>query len=160
MSARHLISICLLVCSTVLSMTAAAQDTPMIALDMHQAESGNFYVHATMAGAVETDLLLDTGSGYVSLSKATFDRISATSSPRFSRHIFGTMANGKVQKVAMYYLDELSLSQDCVLKNIEVAVFPRADRDILGLNALARLQPFTLELAPARLTSSHCATQG
>jgi len=160
MSARHLTSICLLLCTTAISLATVAQDTPAIALDMHQAASGNFYVHATMAGAVETDLLLDTGSGYVSLSKATFDRISATSSPRFSRHIFGTMANGKVQKVPMYYLDELALSPECVLRNIEVAVFPRADRDILGLNALARLQPFTLELAPARLTSSHCAAQG
>ena len=128
-----------------------------VSLDMHQADSGNFYVRAAFAGAVETELLFDTGSGYVSLSKATFDRISASSSPRFSRHIFGKMANGKVEKVAMYKLDELKLAENCVLRDIEVAVFPRADRDILGLNALARLQPFTMQLTPARLTSANCA---
>lgn len=128
-----------------------------INLAMHQEESGNFYVHATVDGNVETDLLLDTGSGYVSLSKATFDKVSATASPRFSRHIFGRMANGKIEKVSLYFLDELKLADNCVLREIEVAVFPKADRDILGLNALSRLQPFTMQLTPARLTSNNCA---
>lgn len=126
-------------------------------LAMYQADSGNFYVQATIDNGIDTNLLLDTGSGYVSLSKATFDRISATSSPRFSRHIFGRMANGKVEKVAMYFLKKLRLADNCVLENIEVAIFPNADRDILGLNALAKLQPFTLQLTPARLTSNTCA---
>ena len=128
-----------------------------VSLAMHQAESGNFYVHATVDGNVETDLLFDTGSGYVSLSKATFDKVSATAKPRFSRHIFGRMADGRVEKVAMYFLDELKLADNCVLREIEVAVFPKADRDILGLNALSRLQPFTMALTPATLTSNNCA---
>jgi len=35
-------------------------------------------------------------------------------------------------------------------------VFPKADRDILGLNALSRMQPFTMQLTPAKLTSASC----
>ena len=128
-----------------------------ISLSMHQAESGNFYVHATLVGDIETDLLLDTGSGYVSVGRDTFRKINESGKPRFSRHIYGRMAIGKVEKVALYFVDELRLTKDCVLKDIEVAHFPKADRDILGLNALSRLQPFTMELAPAKLTSSNCA---
>ena len=138
-----------------LGATAAAAP---VSLDMHQADSGNFYIHATVDGNVETDMLFDTGSGYVSLSKATFEKVSASAKPRFTRHIFGRMANGKVEKVAMYTLAELRLADNCVLRDIEVAVFPKADRDILGLNALSRLQPFTMALTPATLTSNNCAS--
>ena len=127
-----------------------------ISFDMHQAESGNFYVSATLAGNVDTDLLLDTGSGYVSIGKDTFTRISKNLGLRFSRYTYGRMASGKVEKVTLYFVDELKLSNDCILKNIEVAHFPKADKDILGLNALSRLQPFTVQLAPVSFTSSNC----
>lgn len=143
-----------LLLATLLCSMAVAEP---VSLDMHQAASGNFYVHGSLAGDVDTDLLLDTGSGYVSLSQATFERVSATGNPRFARHIFGRMANGKVEKVALYTVAELRLADNCILRDIEVAVFPKADRDILGLNALSRLQPFTLQLTPAKLTSAHCA---
>lgn len=123
-------------------------------LAMHREESGNFTVRALVDGNVETNMLLDTGSGYVSLGKQTFARVSASASPRFSRHIYGRMANGNVEKVSLYILDELKLAENCVLREIEVAVFPNADRDILGLNALSRMQPFTMQLTPARLTAA------
>lgn len=139
----------------IITLGQTAQAKP-INLDMHQAESGNFYVSATLAGNVDTDLLLDTGSGYVSIGKDTFARISKTLEPRFSRYIYGRMASGRVEKVALYFVDELKLSSDCVLTNIEVAHFPKADKDILGLNALSRLQPFTVQLAPVSFTSRSC----
>jgi len=68
------------------------------------------------------------------------------------------MANGKVEKIPLYFVRELKLADNCVLKEIEVAVFPKADRDILGLNALSKLQPFTIELTPASLTSDSCSS--
>ena len=145
--------ICTLMPMTLVSMAHADEFN----LDLFQLDSGNFYVNATEGVNTETSLLLDTGSSYVSLSKATFERVSKTASPRFSRHIYGRMANGKVEKVEMYVLEELHLADNCVLKDIEVAVFPRADRDILGLNALAKLQPFTMQLFPPRLSSNACA---
>lgn len=154
MNARHLLTgILSLLASLALTAPAAAE----VNLDMHQVDSGNFYVHATMAGDIETDLLLDTGSSYVSLSQETFNRVSANTSPSFIRHIYGKLASGKVEKVALYRVNELKLAENCVLTDIEVAVFPKADRDILGLNALAKLQSFTMQLAPARLTSTGCS---
>lgn len=149
-------SVCMLICTICCNTTAAP-----VLLEMTQADSGNLYVHARLGGesaSTETDLLLDTGSGYVALSGATFKRLNGNNEPRFSRYIFGAMANGKVEKISLYSLPELELAENCILKDIEVAVFPRADKDILGLNALSRLQPFTMEFTPARLTSAHCAS--
>jgi len=154
-NAQRLHSITLTAIIFLASVTATASD---ISIDMHQVDSGNFYVRALASGDIETDLLLDTGSSYVSLSQNTFNKISAVSAPRFIRHIYGKLANGKVEKVPLYALNELKLAENCVLTNIEVAVFSRADRDILGLNALAKLQPFTMQLTPAKLTSAACAS--
>ena len=39
---------------------------------------------------------------------------------------------------------------------IEAVALPNADRDILGLSALRRLQSFSLQFEPAALTFSNC----
>ena len=128
-----------------------------IQLELNQADSGNFYLHGTLDQAIETSLLLDTGSGYVSLSRKTFNRIRQLPGTEYARDIHGTMANGSTLRIPIYRVHELSLGVNCVLRDIEVAVFPGADRDILGLNALRRLQPFTLQMDPPALIASQCA---
>lgn len=133
---------------------AAARD---IDIAMHQADSGNFYIRAGLGADIETDLLLDTGAGYVSLSRSTFERIAEHAKPTLKRHIYGTLADGRVIKVPVYNLATLALAGDCVLEDIEVTVLPQGDKDILGLNALSRLQPFTIEFEPAKLLSHGCA---
>lgn len=127
-------------------------ETAQIQLEAVQA--GTFYVKANLDGVVDTDLLLDTGSGYVSLSKRTFDRIKDDASTVFQRHITGVMANGSAMSVPVYRIGVLSLSTDCVLHDIEVAVFNNTSRDILGLNALKQIQPFTLQLDPPLMTAT------
>jgi len=125
---------------------------------LQQATSGNFYV-AAVFGPVHTDMLLDTGSGYVSLTPATFRRINRSATgearPAFKRKITGVMANGRATSVPVYQLPQLQLG-DCVLENIEAVVFPGADRNILGLNALSRLQPLTLDLDGGRMVGGGC----
>jgi len=127
-------------------------------LALQQASSGNFYVGADF-GPVHTDMLLDTGSGYVSLTPATFRRInrsaSAQARPAFSRKITGVLANGRATSVPVYRLPQLRLGE-CVLQDVEAVVFPGADRDILGLNALSRLQPLTLDLDGGRMLGGAC----
>src|SRR5690606_10921861 len=87
-------------------------------LPMRQAESGNFYLHAILNEEVETDLLLDTGSGYVTLSRRTFAQVKDDTGTVFQRDITGMMANGRALKVPVYRIRELSLSEDCVLRDI------------------------------------------
>ncbi len=137
------------------SSLAAANEVNLM---MTQPSAGGFYIHATLRNGVETDMLVDTGSSYVALSKATFNEIKENSEITFSRYIYGALADGRVEQVPLYILDELRLSDNCVLRNIEAAVFANANSDIIGLNALQLLQPFTLQMAPAILTSHSCSS--
>lgn len=123
-------------------------------IPLEAVQAGTFYVKASLDGLVDTDLLLDTGSGYVSLSKQTFDRIRDDADTVFQRHITGVMANGSSVSVPVYRIGELKLSTECVLYDIEVAVFGNTRRDILGLNALKQIQPFTLQLDPPVMTAT------
>jgi predicted aspartyl protease len=123
-------------------------------IPLEAVKAGTFYVKASLGGQVATDLLLDTGSGYVSLSKRTFDQIKHESSTIFQRNITGVMANGSAVSVPVYRIGELKLTSECVLYDIEVAVFSNTSRDILGLNALMQIQPFTLQLDPPVMTAT------
>ena len=135
--------------------TAHGEDIQMV---LEQADSGNFYLHGQLDNVVETAMLVDTGSGYVSLSRKTFRQIKRLPGTRYLREIHGTLANGSSLRVPIYRVAELSLGNNCTLRDLEVAVFPGADRDILGLNALRRMQPFTLQMDPPALIASHCDT--
>jgi hypothetical protein len=68
------------------------------------------------------------------------------------------MANGKRLNVAVYRVASLKLGENCVLTDVEVAVMPGATRDILGLSALRKVEPFALQLEPPVLYLSSCAT--
>lgn len=129
-----------------------------VQLMLTETDSGSLYVHTGLGAELETDMLIDTGSSYVTLSKATFAAVEASSTVAFSRHIYAAMADGRVNKVPLYVLDELVLAANCSLKNIEVAVLENGDIDILGMNALKLLQPFTLQMLPAMLSSASCAS--
>lgn len=126
-------------------------------LPMHARDSGNYFVTGVLSGGVETELLVDTGSGYVALSKQTFSRVKDSPGTVFVRRIAGAMANGRVVEVPIYRVAALSLGEDCVLTDVEVAIFPGSSRDILGLNALRRVEPFAMQLSPPALLVSDCA---
>jgi clan AA aspartic protease (TIGR02281 family) len=141
------------VCLWVLAATGYGE---AIQMDLQQADSGNFYLHGQLVAGVDTSMLVDTGSGYVSLSRKTFRQVKGLPGTQYVRDIHGTLANGRTLRVPIYRVAELSLGNNCVLRNLEVAVFPGADRDILGLNALRRIQPFTMQMDPPALIVSHC----
>jgi predicted aspartyl protease len=138
--------------------SVAYSDSEEVQLMLTETDSGSLYVHASLGADLETDMLIDTGSSYVTLSKATFAAVEANTTVTFSRDIYAAMADGRVSKVPLYLLGELVLSDTCLLKNIEVAVLENGDIDILGMNALKLLQPFTLQMLPAMLSSSGCAS--
>jgi clan AA aspartic protease (TIGR02281 family) len=128
-------------------------------LPLQHAESGNLYVDARFGDNFETRMLLDTGSGYVSLTTDTFRRLKRESAesdaPVFSRRITGVMANGRSTSVSVYRLAELTIGA-CVLEDVEAVVFPRAGENILGLSALRRVQPFTIDMDQGRLRGAAC----
>ena len=126
---------------------------------MLQMPSGAFYLRGTLADAVETELLIDTGSSYVVLSKATFEKLNQAEAVDYKRSINGATAVGRVIKARVYEVSELALGEDCVLRAVEVVVLPGSKRDILGLSALQRVQPFTFDIGPMALRFSACGAK-
>ena len=128
-----------------------------VSVPMWQQGSGGYYVHATLGSGVESALLVDTGSSYVVLSRDTFRKLERAGETAFARSIRGTTAAGRSVEAKVYSISELALGDGCVLSNVEAVVLPKADRDILGLSALRRLQPFSLNFEPAELIVSTCS---
>lgn len=138
--------------------TADAADRFAHTAKMQRVESGNYYVHGTFAAGIETDLLVDTGSGYVALTRSTFARIKDLPGVVYLRDIAGSMANGKQLNVPVYRVASLQIGESCLLNDVEVAVLPGATRDILGLSALRKVEPFALQLEPPVLFLSSCVS--
>jgi predicted aspartyl protease len=150
------VALCLLALASAKVVGADAQERFGHSAEMRRFESGNYYVHGVFGADVETDLLVDTGSGYVALTRATFARVKDLPGVTYLRDIAGSMANGKVLQVPVYRVASLKLGETCVLTDIEVAVMASGTRDILGLSALRKVEPFALQLEPPMLYLSSC----
>lgn len=147
-----------LVLATLFSTGVSADIGRDLSLPMWQQGMGGYYVRGVFGGGIESELLVDTGSSYVVLSRDTFNRLKRDRAMTFQRTIRGTTAAGRVMKADVYSISRLTLGGDCVLRNVEAVTLPSADRDILGLSALRRLQPFALQFEPAALTVSACGS--
>ena len=126
-------------------------------IELERHHSGTLYLRGGLGDGLETELLLDTGSSYVALSRKTFARLEGQPGVEFLRNIEGTMAAGRRLRVPVYRLPTLTIGTGCVLHDIEVAVMPGRGRDILGLSALRQMQPFALSMDPPRLRFARCA---
>ncbi len=124
-------------------------------LPLRQVESGGLYL-SVAESALNQGLLLDTGSSYSVVTRDAYRELSRAGRLTFARRVLGRMADGSTASVDVYLLDRLVLSSGCKLDQVEVAVVPGSDRNILGLSVLTRLQPFTVSLQPATLSVERC----
>jgi clan AA aspartic protease (TIGR02281 family) len=146
----------LLAILALLPLSAQADATDGFSVPLSQHGSGGYYVRGVFADGVESELLVDTGSSYVVLTKDTFARLKRSGATTFARTIRGTTAAGRLMEAKVYSISVLALGASCVLRDVEAVVLRNADRDILGLSALRRLQPFSLNFEPAELAASTC----
>lgn len=139
------------------SSLAAADPAPFgTRVAMDQRSSGNVYVTGYFDQSVATEFLVDTGSGYVTVSKATFREISKQPGTEYLRTIRGALANGNVIKLPIYRVARFSIGTQCDLVDVEVAVMPGKSANILGINALQQKQPFALQFDPPQLLLTNC----
>ena len=66
------------------------------------------------------------------------------------------MADGSRRIIPIYRVAKLTLGDDCVLRDVEAAVFPQRTRLILGLSALEKTAPFIFSTNPPVLELSNC----
>jgi hypothetical protein len=127
-----------------------------VSLPMHQQGAATYYVQGQIEGYGATDLMVDTGSGYMTINERILEKLQAQGMAHYLRKLQGVMAGGQIQTVPIYEIAAIRIGDDCVIHNIEAAVFPGSTRPILGLSVLKRVAPFEFSLGPALLTLHGC----
>ncbi|MFN2349855.1 MAG: TIGR02281 family clan AA aspartic protease [Thioalkalivibrio sp.] len=125
-------------------------------IDMDSRGGATFYVAGSISGHGAVDMMVDTGSGYMTINEEILGKLRETSQARFVRTLRGRLANGSELEVPVYALNAVSIGNACWLRNVEAAVFPGNTRPILGLNVLQRTGPFIFSFDPPRLLLSQC----
>ena len=115
-----------------------------------------YYVQGQIAGIGAVDLMVDTGSGYMTINEDMLATLKSAGQAQYVRDLRGRLANGNEVSVPVYRLEALSIGDGCWLNGVEAAVFPGKTRAILGLNALQRAGPFIFSFDPPRLVLSNC----
>ena len=146
------------VCVLLASLGVAAQAGDFqTRVAMTEKSAATFYVSAEIAGFGATELMVDTGSGYVTINEETLAVLQSNGHARYVKHLRGVLADGSELIVPVYAVSAIAIGGDCWLRDVEAAVFPGAARQILGLSALRKTAPFVFSVEPPELMLSRCA---
>ncbi len=126
---------------------------------MQDKGASTFYVSGEIDGFGPTDLMVDTGSGYMTINEETLEILLKENRAQYVKELSGTLANGDKLIVPVYLLSGINIGGQCILNNVEAAVFPGKTRSILGLSALSKAAPFIFSMDPPQLVLSNCATE-
>jgi predicted aspartyl protease len=127
-------------------------------IPMNQKRLATYYVEASLHGSGAVEFMVDTGAGYTTINEDTLARLVAVDNAEYVGELTGVMADGSQHRLPVYRIKRLVLGKDCVLDNVEAAVFPRNTRMLLGLSALEKAAPFVFSTNPPALSLSNCGT--
>ena len=120
-------------------------------------KAATFYVAGYLDGYGVVDMMVDTGSSYTTINEAALKVLQENGAVTYVKDLTGIMADGTRKVVPVYRISSMSIGEDCLLHNVEAAVFPGHTRQILGLSALKLAAPFAFSLKPPTLMLSNCA---
>ena len=127
-------------------------------IPMNQKRLATYYVEASLHGSGDVEFMVDTGAGYTTINEDTLALLVAVNNAVYVGELTGVMADGSQHRLPVYRIKRLVLGKDCVLDNVEAAVFPRDTRMLLGLSALEKAAPFVFSTNPPALSLSNCGT--
>lgn len=123
---------------------------------MNKKGTATYYVPVEFDGIAKNELMVDTGSDYVTINETTLDLLKERGKVDYVKHVGGMMADGSDVSVAVYRIANLNIGCCCIVHDVEAAVFKGTERQILGLSALKKVAPFALSVEPAHLILSEC----
>lgn len=129
------------------------------AVAMQKHDAGTLYVSGVIEGYGAVNLLVDTGSSHLVINETILEKLNALGRVQPAGELGGVMADGSRRVVPKYRVSGLRLGQACWIRDIEAAVFPGNARPILGMNALARVAPFTISADPPSLSVHRCMSE-
>jgi predicted aspartyl protease len=138
-----------------LASTPIPADEFDVTVPMHDKGLATYYVHAQIADLEASELMVDTGSGYLTINEQTLKALQERGQAQYVKNLRAILANGTDLVIPVYAISELRLGA-CTLRNVEAAVFPARTRQLLGLSALNKAAPFIFSIDPPKLVLSHC----
>lgn len=126
-----------------------------VSVPMRDKGMSTYYVHAQIADLADSELMVDTGSGYLTINEQTLSALQKRNQARYVKQQRAILANGKEMVIPIYTISELRIGA-CTIRNIDAAVFPARTRQILGLSALNKAAPFAFSIDPPKLMLSNC----
>lgn len=139
-----------------LSPTAAYAAQFGTEVPMREKESVTYYVTAHFNGDEGAEFMVDTGSGYMTISETTLALLEKQGRATYVKDLTGIMADGSRKTVSVYRISSINIGCCCVVRDVEAAVFPGTKRQILGLSALKKVAPFAVSMQPPSLLLSNC----
>jgi len=127
-------------------------------IPMNQKHLATYYIQANMLGIGDVEFMVDTGAGYTTINEHTLKQLIDAGNATHIGELTGVMADGRELQLPLYRIKRLVLGEDCVLKDVDAAVFPQETRMLLGLSALEKAAPFVFSTNPPRLSLSNCGT--
>lgn len=144
----------LLILGVILSVRGSEPRTALIPMRDNGASA--FYVEVHIEGFGSRDFLVDTGAGYMTINENTLAVLRTQDLATYVRELEGILADGTRLRMPVYRLTSIKIGDACVIRDVEVAVFPGTTRGLLGLSALRRTAPFLFSLEPPVLQLSNC----
>jgi hypothetical protein len=123
---------------------------------MYSKGASTYYIAGKIGNMPETEFMVDTGSSYMTINEVTLSELQISGSPRYLRNLKGVLANGDELSVPVYKITNVRIGEECLLDEVDVAVFPGNTRQILGLSALSKTAPFIFSTHPPQLQLSNC----
>lgn len=149
-SREHGMRLAHLLGATLLALGAASQAEPT-SVALEASDVGTLHVAARFDASHTTRFLLDTGSAFVVLTDETRRELQRAGKLERLRELNAVMANNASVRAPVFRVSALDLGNGCVIRDFEAVALPGARKNILGLTALKRVAPFTIQFGPDRL---------
>lgn len=125
-------------------------------IPMRDKGAATYYVDGDIHGVGPVDLMVDTGSGYMTINEETLGMLQTSGDATYVKDLSGVLADGSTMTVPVYRITQLRIGTSCTLRDVEAAVFPGKTRQILGMSALRHAAPFIFSMNPPKLVLSNC----
>ena len=138
------------------ALSVRGSETTIASVPMRDNGASAFYVKVHIEGIGSRDFLVDTGAGYMTIDEESLAVLKTKNLATYVRELEGILADGTRLSVPVYRLTRINIGDACIIRDVDVAVFPGTPRGLLGLSALRRTAPFLFSLEPPVLRLSNC----
>ena len=91
-------------------------------VSMREASAATFYVPARLPGLAPGELMVDTGSGFMTINETTLEQLQHGEQVEYVKKVEGVLADGSRLVVPIYRISRLDIGERCTLRDVEAAV--------------------------------------